>query len=177
MILAQCEKCPLSWSARLRVAVAQPTIARSAVKEPPVLQILKFFEPEHERFDTLIAAGTVVHGKITFTGDLRVDGVVRGDLEVWQSTSGTLVVGKEGRVEGNVEATNVVVNGTVNGLVRATDIVGLGKTAHVTGDIHYGRMVARGAATVKGKVRPLASAEASRAEVRRLDTYAQANSG
>ncbi len=118
--------------------------------------ILSLLESNDERFGTRIAAGTVIEGRITFTGDMRVDGTVKGDIEVWQSTSGTVVIGKEGRIEGDVRVTNAVVSGEVQGNVQAVEIVALGKTAHVTGDIRYGKMVARGQATVRGRVAPIA---------------------
>jgi cytoskeletal protein CcmA (bactofilin family) len=121
-----------------------------------VANILSLLESNDERFGTRIAAGTIIEGRITFTGDMRVDGTVKGDIEVWQSTTGTLVIGKEGRIEGDVRVTNAVVSGEVQGNVQAVDIVALGKSAHVTGDIRYGKMVARGQATVRGRVAPLA---------------------
>lgn len=117
--------------------------------------ILSLLESNDDRFGTRIAAGTIIEGRITFTGDMRVDGTVKGDIDVWQSTSGTVVIGKEGRVEGDVRVTNAVISGVVQGTVRAIEIVALGKSAHVTGDIRYGKMVARGQATVRGRVAPL----------------------
>lgn len=118
--------------------------------------ILSLLESNDDRFGTRIAAGTVIEGRITFTGDLRIDGTVKGDIDVWQSTNGTVVIGKEGRVEGDLRVTNAVVSGEVHGTVQAIEIVALGKSAHVTGDIRYGKMVARGQATVRGRVAPLA---------------------
>lgn len=118
--------------------------------------ILSLLETNDDRFGTRIAAGTIIEGRITFTGDMRVDGTVKGDIDVWQSTSGTVVIGKEGRVEGDLRVTNAVISGEVQGTVHAVEIVALGKSAHVTGDIRYGKMVARGQATVRGRVAPIA---------------------
>lgn len=117
--------------------------------------ILSLLESNDERFGTRIAAGTIIEGHITFTGDMRIDGTVKGDIDVWQSTTGTVVIGKEGRVEGDLRVTNAVVSGEVQGTVQAVEIVALGKSAHVTGDIRYGKMVARGQATVRGRVAPI----------------------
>ena len=38
--------------------------------------------PPQKRIDCLIGAGTTVQGDVTFTGGLRIDGIVRGNVTV-----------------------------------------------------------------------------------------------
>jgi len=44
------------------------------------------------RIDCLIGAGTTIEGSVTFTGGLRVDGRVHGDVIAAEGKPGTLVL-------------------------------------------------------------------------------------
>ena len=88
--------------------------------------------------DTLIGAGTTVIGDVAFRGGLHVDGEIRGNV-VGQNDSPTLFsIAGDGRIEGSVDASEVIVNGAVDGDVIARDRVELGPTARVTGNVIYG---------------------------------------
>ena len=45
-----------------------------------------------KRIDCLISAGTTIEGNITFTGGLRVEGQVRGNVVAVDDKPGTLVL-------------------------------------------------------------------------------------
>ena len=49
--------------------------------------------------DTLIGAGTTIEGDITFTGGLRIDGNIKGNVKALGSKPGTLVVSELAKVE------------------------------------------------------------------------------
>ena len=49
------------------------------------------------RIDSLIGAGTTIEGNITFTGGLRIDGEVRGNVYSSGEQPGTLVVSEHAR--------------------------------------------------------------------------------
>ena len=68
-----------------------------------------------KRIDSLIGAGTVVRGDLVFTGGLRIDGQVHGNVSCAEGQSGTLVVSEQARIEGEVKVSHVVVNDTMNG--------------------------------------------------------------
>ena len=109
--------------------------------------------------ETLIGAGTRVTGDIAFRGGMHVDGEVRGNV-VGQTEGATLCsLAGNGRIEGSVEASEVIVNGTVEGDVIARDRVELGPTARVTGNVIYGLVQMAVGAEVNGKVihRPTAT--------------------
>ena len=67
------------------------------------------------RIDCLIGAGTTIEGNLTFTGGLRVDGRVRGNVVAVDDEAATLVVSEEARIEGEIRVSHVVINGTVVG--------------------------------------------------------------
>ncbi|MGZ8252006.1 MAG: bactofilin family protein, partial [Methylophilaceae bacterium] len=63
------------------------------------------------RIDTLIGAATRINGDIYFTGGLRVDGTVRGNVNEEVSTPSALVLSEQGTIEGAVVVSQVVLNG------------------------------------------------------------------
>jgi len=78
-----------------------------------------------KRIDCLIGAGTTVDGNVSFTGGLRVDGVVRGNVSTANGETGTLVVSEQARIDGEIKVSHVVVNGTVNGPIAANEFLEL----------------------------------------------------
>jgi len=88
-----------------------------------------------KRIDCLIGAGTIVHGDISFTGGLRVDGKVEGNVTAAADGSATLVVSEQARVDGDINVSHVVINGAVNGQIKAKDYLELQAKARVAGDV------------------------------------------
>src|SRR6476646_11584821 len=87
--------------------------------------------------DSLTGTGTTIEGNVSFTGGLRIDGHVKGNVSATGSKPGTLVISELAKVEGEIDVAHVVVNGTVAGPVRATEYVELLPKARVTGDVAY----------------------------------------
>ena len=87
--------------------------------------------------DSLIGTGTTIEGNVSFTGGLRIDGHVKGNVKATGSKPGTLVISELAKVEGDIDVAHVVVNGTVAGPVRATEYVELLPKARVTGNVVY----------------------------------------
>jgi cytoskeletal protein CcmA (bactofilin family) len=104
------------------------------------------------RIDTLIGAETRIEGDIHFSGGLRVDGSIRGDVSEVSSTPGTLVLSEHGRIEGAVTASLLVINGKVLGPVCANQFVELQAKSRVTGDVHYKSLEMHTGAVIEGKL-------------------------
>ena len=68
-----------------------------------------------EQGSTFIAAGAHFEGTLTLKGNFRIDTEFRGELE----TDGTITVGPQGTVVGNIRAREVVISGAVVGNVTA----------------------------------------------------------
>lgn len=107
-----------------------------------------------KRIDCLIGAGTVVHGDISVSGGLRVDGTVRGRIMPRDGGPATLVLSEHGRIEGEIWVTHAVINGEVVGPVRAAEGVELQPKANVSGDIRYKSLEMHPGAVVKGRLIP-----------------------
>ena len=103
------------------------------------------------RIDSLIGAGTRVDGDITFTGGLRIDGTVKGNVRS-DGGPGMLVLSENACVEGSIDVTHCVVNGTVIGPVTSSEYLELQPQAKVTGDVTYNRIEIHLGAAVKGRL-------------------------
>lgn len=104
------------------------------------------------RIDCLIGAGTTVEGNIIFSGGLRVDGRVRGNVLSAEGKPGTLVLSEQAQIEGEIHVSHVVINGTIIGPVFAAEYVELQSKANVTGDVHYKTLEMQLGAVVQGRL-------------------------
>jgi cytoskeletal protein CcmA (bactofilin family) len=126
--------------------------------------------PPQKRIDCLIGAGTTVSGDVSFTGGLRIDGIVRGNVTTANGETGTLVVSEQARVDGEVNVSHVVVNGTVNGPVTANDYLELQAKARIIGDIEYKTLEMHLGAVVQGRLHHVEPGSASVVELKRAGT-------
>jgi len=104
------------------------------------------------RIDTLIGAATRINGDIYFTGGLRVDGTVHGDVNEEVSTPSALVLSEQGTIEGAVVVSQVVLNGRVVGPVHAKEFVELQPKARVVGDVYYKSLEMHTGAVIEGNL-------------------------
>lgn len=126
--------------------------------------------PAQKRIDCLIGAGTVVNGDVLFTGGLRVDGVICGNIATADGAPGTLVVSEKARVDGKIDVSHVVVNGTVNGPVTANDFLELQAKARVLGDVAYRTLEMHLGAVIQGRLQQGEPETASVVELKRVTT-------
>ena len=104
------------------------------------------------RIDSLIGATTRIEGNVIFSGGLRVDGMVRGNVGAVAEQPGTLVVSEQARIDGEVQAAHIVVNGTINGPVDARETLELQPGSRVKGDIHYKSIEIQQGAVIEGRL-------------------------
>jgi cytoskeletal protein CcmA (bactofilin family) len=104
------------------------------------------------RIDSLIGSGTVVEGNIEFTGGLRVDGRVRGNVAATEGQPSTLVLSEKAQIEGEIRVSHAVINGTVIGPVHGAEYVELQPKSNVTGDVHYRTLEIQLGAVVQGRL-------------------------
>ena len=74
------------------------------------------------RIDSLIGDGTTVEGNVMFTGGLRIDGRVKGNVLARDDQPSTLVLSERARVEGEIRVSHAVINGTVVGPVYGSRV-------------------------------------------------------
>jgi cytoskeletal protein CcmA (bactofilin family) len=80
---------------------------------------------------TLLGKGSEFEGKLTFEGQVRIDGKFSGQI----FTKDTLVIGEGARVNAEINAGTVIVNGVVEGNIRATQLIELHTPGRVKGNM------------------------------------------
>ena len=80
---------------------------------------------------TLLGKGSEFEGKLTFEGQVRIDGKFTGQI----NTKDTLVIGEGARISAEITAGTVIVNGVVEGNIRATQTIELHQPGRVKGSL------------------------------------------
>ncbi len=93
-----------------------------------------------------IGAGTIVTGDIQSKGDIRVDGTLKGSI----NTSGKVVLGNEGVVEGDVVCNSADISGNIKAKITVSQLLSLKSTAKLNGDIVTNKLSIEPGATFTG---------------------------
>ncbi len=102
--------------------------------------------------DTLIGKETRVHGDMQFSGGLRLDGNIIGNVIENREHPSTLIISESGSVTGAVEASKIVLNGTMHGPVKASVFIELQSKARIVGDLYYKSLEMHTGAVIEGKL-------------------------
>lgn len=86
---------------------------------------------------TVISKGVKIEGKLSCSGSIRLDGEVQGDI----SSQSTVIIGENGKVNGEINAENITIGGKVTGTVKAKEKLVLDSKANLKGDI-FSKIVA-----------------------------------
>lgn len=101
-----------------------------------------------DEINAFLGAGTDYQGKLSFQGAVRIDGRFTGEVE----SEGTLVVGKDAVVEGQVRVSQLILSGKLRGDIQAGAKVVLHKTADLKGNLNTPSLVVEEGALLEGKV-------------------------
>ena len=105
-----------------------------------------------DTIDTLIGQKAVFKGDLEFTGGLRVDGHIKGNVIAKDDSNSTVVVSESGEIEGNISVPHVVVNGTINGNIKSAGRVELQAKSRINGDVHYKAVEMELGASINGNL-------------------------
>ena len=97
---------------------------------------------------SIIGAGMTMVGDTDTDGSLRIEGTIRGSVRAGKS----VVVGKDGLVDGSVFTQDAVIAGRVSGGIHAESRLELQATSEVSGEIVAPRMQVEEGAKVQGQV-------------------------
>lgn len=103
--------------------------------------------PVRSAAPSIISADLVVNGTLTSTGDIQIDGRVEGDVH-----SSGLVIGDKALIHGEILADDVTVRGKVQGSIRARKVL-LCSTSHVEGNILHEAFSVESGAFFEGNCR------------------------
>jgi len=96
---------------------------------------------------TLIGAGTTITGDIESTGDIRIDGVLKGNLKA----KSKVIIGTDGMVEGDIEGQHADIMGRVTGKIKVQELLYLHGSSILNGDIFAGKLQIEPTAVFNGK--------------------------
>ncbi len=126
--------------------------------------------------DTLIGARTELKGDLTFSGGLRIDGKLKGNVTSKGEGNSTLILSENALIIGNVTVPHIIVNGTVKGTVRATERIELQPKADIAGDVYYKILEVAVGAIINGNlVREVSEPAKDKATVARLKPFGGAS--
>ena len=100
----------------------------------------------HGRVDSVIGNNAEIKGDIIASGIIRIDGKVHGNV----SSGGTVIIGKDGSVNGDVKAQEVRVSGQVSGDVVAEARVEIMANGQLKGNIKAPAIVVTEGAVFEG---------------------------
>ena len=109
-------------------------------------QTARFSNEDTSQLINILSDGTRIKGDIVSNGDIRIDGEMIGNL----ATKGKLVVGNNGRIQGEVQATNIEVSGFIKGKVTARELLNMKASAKIEGDIIAGKLAVEPGAVFTG---------------------------
>lgn len=106
---------------------------------------------EKAEVNTLIGASTTLQGDINFSGVMRVDGEIQGNI-VGENNNSILILSDNGKIIGELKVDNLIVNGAIEGNVYIGEKIELYPNAKITGDVHYNLLEMEVGAEVNGRM-------------------------
>jgi cytoskeletal protein CcmA (bactofilin family) len=94
--------------------------------------------PSFESFDSMLGAGSEIHGRLVANKSIRIDGIVYGNVETPPGmTDITVALGETAKIYGDITAPRILIGGYVEGNVYGSERVELHAKAVVNGDVSY----------------------------------------
>ena len=106
------------------------------------------FTDESDAFATVLGPDLRIEGSLRGSGTLKLKGSFKGELSV----EGLVWIRPQGSVEGEIEASSVVVEGEVVGSIHVTGKVDLRKGCRVEGDITASAVAAADGSFFEGRI-------------------------
>jgi cytoskeletal protein CcmA (bactofilin family) len=84
-----------------------------------------------------LVKGTTVEGTIYSESDIRVDGIIKGNL----TCKSKVIIGPTGVIDGEVKCENAMIEGKMLGKLRVTDLLSVKESAEIVGDVVTGKLL------------------------------------
>ena len=95
----------------------------------------------------VLTSDVEIKGNLKFSGELTFDGKLEGEIQ----TDGTLNLGENAVVTGNLNVQSVVVRGKVNGNINAKEKIEIKSKSELFGDIRATKLVVEEGVTFVGR--------------------------
>jgi cytoskeletal protein CcmA (bactofilin family) len=96
----------------------------------------------------IIESSTKIVGDIYSKADFRIDGIVEGNI----TTTGKVVVGKSGKINGKINSSNADISGFVSGKIEVAETLSLMSESLIQGDIVTGKLSVEEGAQVDASI-------------------------
>ena len=96
----------------------------------------------------IIESSTKIVGDIFSETDFRIDGIVEGNV----TTSGKIVVGKSGKINGKINCSNADISGSISGKIEVNEVLSLMSESLIQGDIVTGKLSVEEGAQVEASI-------------------------
>ncbi len=105
------------------------------------------FDETQSGSTSIIGKGTTITGNVQSNGDIRIDGIMKGNL----SAKAKILIGAEGVVEGDIDGKQADILGKVTGKIKVAELLYLHGKAVVDGDIFAGKLQIEPTASFNGQ--------------------------
>ena len=95
-----------------------------------------------------LGSGTIYNGQLSFVGSVRIDGQFTGEIK----SEGTLILGKDARVDGTIQVSQLILSGNLNGDVIVTGKTIMHKSANLTGNLVTHSLIMEEGALLQGSI-------------------------
>ena len=99
-------------------------------------QLVKSYEEPQEKTINIISENTIIKGDIRSNSDIRIEGEHIGNIEA----NGRLVIGPTGKIEGDINCSNIEVSGYIRGKLIVRELLTMKASARIYGDIAAGKL-------------------------------------
>lgn len=99
-------------------------------------QSAKSYGDPQDQTINIINEGTLIKGDITANGDIRIDGELVGNI----NAQGRLVIGPQGKVDGEIDCNNIEVSGYIKGKITVSELLTMKASSQIYGDIIAGKL-------------------------------------
>lgn len=103
---------------------------------------------DESKFNAFLGTDTLYNGQLSFAGSVRIDGEFTGEI----NSEGTLILGKDARVSGQIRVGQLILSGRIDGEIAVSKQTTMHKTAFLTGNIVTPILIMEEGATLQGTV-------------------------
>lgn len=84
----------------------------------------------------VISVGTMIMGDVICSGDLRIDGNIKGNVK----SKAKIIVGQSGVIDGDISCRAIEIEGNVKANISVNDLLSMKSTANLVGNICVGKL-------------------------------------
>ena len=117
---------------------------------------------------TLIDKDTVISGNTSYSGGIRIDGKIIGNLKVHGQEGSLLIMGYGSKITGDVQVEKAIINGEVEGNIKCLDYLELNTNATVSGNIEYDLIEVHEGAKINGRLKFIKNKNKNKPKLKQL---------